>query len=86
MLAPVVHLCLSVVLPCPSSAGSGARSEVVSVGNPAEQLLGRWGNRHDRHPYCPGRTARLRAWILLEDGVGFGLEAGRVVRGAQEGF
>lgn len=81
MLAPVVHLCLWVVLACPSSAGSGARGEVVSVGNPAELLLGRWGNRHD-----PGRKARLRAWILLEDSVGFGLEAGRVVRGAQEGF
>lgn len=86
MLAPVVHLSLWVVLPCPSSAGSGARGEVVSVGNSAEQLLGRWGNRHDRYPYCPGRTARLSAQILLEDSVGFGLEAGRVVRRAQEGF
>lgn len=86
MLAPVVHLCLWVVLPCPSSAGPGAHDEVVSVGNPAELLLGRWGNRHDRHPYSPGRTARLRARILLEDSVGFGLEAGRVVGGPQKGF
>lgn len=86
MLAPVLHLCLWVVLLCPSSAGAGARGEVVPVGDPAKLLWGRWGDRHEGHPYSLRRTAHLRARILLEDSEGFGLQASRVVRGPQEGF
>lgn len=88
ILAPFILLW--VVLPWPASAAGGARAEVVSVGHPSGQVLGRWRNSHDRHHYSPGRPACLRALIRLEDSIRFGLRAaalaGRVVRGAQERF